>query len=160
MTLKLLIFLSPFFILWFMPDGNWGRIGETVICLPKSPRVKHEDWKQVRAVRSWHSHPGSLTAFVWQRAETEEMWEPGTDVFFHHGFCVIEICTCVLCECSSCMRSVCASWWKTGSLKLVWLLYHTTCWHADIVGQTKSHLVECVHERTNNTQHRRIPLFL
>lgn len=132
--------------------GTEGVLGEQWYVYQKARGLKHEDCKQVRAVRSWHSHPGSLTAFVWQRAETEEMWEAGTDVFFDYGFCAIEIFTCVLCECRSCVRSVCASCWTTGSLKLVRLLYHTTCWHAEIVGQTKSHPVECVDERTDNTQ--------
>lgn len=76
------------------------RVYGKMVLFTKTPRVKHEDWAQVRAVRSWHSHPGSLTAFFWQRAETEEMWEAGTDVFFNGGFPMIEIffflCVCVL----------------------------------------------------------------
>lgn len=40
--------------------------------------------------------PGSLTAFVWQRADTEEMWDAGTDVFFDDRFCVI-FYVCLVC---------------------------------------------------------------
>lgn len=78
--------------------------------------VKHEDCKQVRTVRPWHSRPGSLTAFFWQRAEMEKMWEARTDVFFKNGFPMIDdffarVCLlCVLCACIWCKRLLCASW--------------------------------------------------
>lgn len=35
-------------------------------------RVRYEDSEQVRSVRSLHSHPSSLRAFVSQRAQTDE----------------------------------------------------------------------------------------
>lgn len=98
------------------------RVYGKMVLFTKTPWVNHEDCKQVRAVRSWHSHPGSLTAFVWQRAETEEMWEAGTDVFFNDPFCMIyeSFFMCVLYV--FCVHAV---YVYACSLKFKeWLLYH------------------------------------
>lgn len=57
----------------------------------------------MRSVGSWLSHPDSLRAFVWQRAETEETWESENNVFFDDGFCVIWLLVFVPFSVSPCV---------------------------------------------------------
>lgn len=118
----------------------------------------------MRAVRSRLSHPDSLRAFVWQRAETDETWESATNVFFDDGSCVIwllvfvpfsvpllcfrvwvSMCVCLYASDMLCMHTICGhTWWvsKSGSAGPVWSLIDYLISWLLLLGGGKEYLIE------------------